>query len=110
MFDSCGPAYGFYKNLCYLSDTVYFHVCSTGAVPEISKLTPEKAAALFVAGYNGDKFQPAYQAGPVSVDPVELGKELTALVRIISFESQMRLTGVSRQIIARKSVQQVKSC
>jgi len=53
---------------------------STGAVPEISKLTPEKAAALFVAGYNGDKFQPAYQAGPVSVDPVELGKELTALL------------------------------
>lgn len=58
----------------------YFYVCSTGAVPEISKLTPEKAAALFVAGYNGDKFQPAYQAGPVSVDPVELAKELTALV------------------------------
>lgn len=54
--------------------------CSTGAVPEISKVTPEKAGALFVAGYNGDEFQPGYQSGPGSVDPVELAKGFTALV------------------------------
>lgn len=55
-------------------------LCSTGAVPEISKVTPEKAGALFVAGYNGDEFQPSYQAGPGSVDPVELAKGFTTMV------------------------------
>ena len=55
--------------------------CSTGAVPEISKVTPEKAGAVFVAGYNGDDFQPGYQAGLGSVDPVELAKSFTAMVR-----------------------------
>lgn len=58
-----------------------FGKCSTGAVPEISKLTPEKAATLFVAGYNGDQFHPGYQPGPGSVDPVVLAKGLSSLVR-----------------------------
>jgi len=59
------------------------NLCSTGAVPEISKVTPEKAGALFVAGYNGDEFQPGYQSGPGSVDPVELAKGFTSLVHHI---------------------------
>ena len=50
-------------------------------MPEISKVTPEKAGAMFVAGYNGDDFQPGYQAGLGSLDPVELAKSFTAMVR-----------------------------
>ncbi|CAK9256200.1 unnamed protein product [Sphagnum jensenii] len=53
---------------------------STGAVPDISKVTAEKAAALFVAGYNGEQFHPGYQPGPGSVDPVILAKGLSALL------------------------------
>jgi hypothetical protein len=51
-------------------------------VPEIAKVTPEKAAALFIAGYNGDQFHPGYQpAGPRSVDdPINLAKGLSSLV------------------------------
>jgi hypothetical protein len=66
------------------ASVVLVTVDSTGAVPEISKVTPEKAGALFVAGYNGDEFQPGYQAGPGSVDPVELAKGLTALLESTS--------------------------
>jgi len=62
------------------SSVVLVTADSSGAVPEISKVTPEKAGALFVAGYNGEDFQPGYQAGPGSVDPVELAKKFTALL------------------------------
>ncbi|KAG0617381.1 hypothetical protein M758_5G185700 [Ceratodon purpureus] len=62
------------------SSVVLVTADSTGAVPEISKVTPEKAGALFVAGYNGEDFQPGYQAGPGSVDPVELAKGFTAML------------------------------
>ncbi|XP_024399305.1 uncharacterized protein [Physcomitrium patens] len=62
------------------SSVVLVTADSSGAIPEISKVTPEKAGALFVAGYNGDDFQPGYQAGPGSVDPVELGKGFTAML------------------------------
>lgn len=66
--------------ICSVKSLEEDNVCSSGAVPEISKVTPEKAGALFVAGYNGEEFQPGYQAGPGSVDPVELAKGFTALV------------------------------
>ncbi len=51
-------------------------------MPEIVKVTPEKAAALFIAGYNGDQFHPGYQpAGPRSVDDsINLAKRLSSLV------------------------------
>jgi hypothetical protein len=62
------------------SSVVLVTADSSGAAPEISKVTPEKAGALFVAGYNGDEFQPGYQSGPGSVDPVELAKGFTSLL------------------------------
>ncbi len=51
-------------------------------MPEIAKVTPENAAALFIAGYNGDQFHPGYEpAGPRSVDdPINLAKGLSSLV------------------------------
>lgn len=88
-FFVCGSGLRAYLKILlfiYLFKFVYlfitFCVCSSGAIPEISKVTPEKAGALFVAGYNGDDFQPGYQAGPGSVDPVELGKGFTAMVHL----------------------------
>ncbi len=51
-------------------------------MPEITKVTPEKAAALLIAGYTGDQFHPGYQPpGPGSVDdPINLAKGLSSLV------------------------------
>lgn len=53
-------------------------VDSSGVIPTISKLTPSQAAYYFLAGYNGKFFVPAYQDGPLSVDPLSLAKSLLA--------------------------------
>eukprot|EP00850_Spirogloea_muscicola_P016992 SM000142S00506 [mRNA] locus=s142:70711:74299:- [translate_table: standard] len=54
---------------------------SSGAVPGISKLQPSQASYYFLAGYNGEDFVPAYASGPTSIEPLELAKAFSSVLR-----------------------------
>jgi len=53
-------------------------VDSSGVIPSISKLTPGQTAYHFLAGYQNGNFVPAYESGPMSLDPIVVAKELSS--------------------------------
>ena len=52
---------------------------SSGVIPSISKLTPGQVAYHFLAGYQNGNFVPAYESGPMSLDPVIVAKDLSSI-------------------------------
>eukprot|EP01018_Ginkgo_biloba_P035885 Gb_00602 [translate_table: standard] len=60
------------------SSVIFFSADSSGAIPSISKLSPGQAAHHFLAGYQNGTFVPAYESGPMSLDPMVVAKELSS--------------------------------
>ncbi|KAG0484932.1 hypothetical protein HPP92_009011 [Vanilla planifolia] len=57
------------------SAVVFASSDSTGALPSISKLSPEQAAYHYLAGFHDGKFVPGYINSPYLLDPLTVAKD-----------------------------------
>jgi ATP-dependent phosphoenolpyruvate carboxykinase len=71
---------------------------SSRVIPSISKLTPSQVAYHFLAGYQNGKFVPAYESGPMSLDPVVVAKELSSQLTKSNISSFLASVNVGRSI------------